>query len=434
MREAYPEANMDTRIATVADDLDALRGTPIQSVGSGTLRYVNATGELCIWSDLSVAAAADGVAYVPTFVSDTVAYQADPASVSGRFLVHSRGLATSAPMTGMYLPMRVATTANLAATLGDDDVTLLANANGALGTIDGVTVAVGDRVLVKNQTARSANGLYVIKSLGSVSTKFSLIRAADMYTGASVIPEAIVAVLLGAVNGGKVFTIATSTPVIIGTTAISFQLFSLASGAYTAVRAATTTNLSATLASDNVTLEADANGALGSVDGVSLAVGNRVLFKSQTAPAANGIYVLVSAGGVSSKFSFVRADDMYDGASVIPGAKVNVLEGTISAGRDYAVVATAPVTLGTSSITFRPMTQETSAALVSGTITLSNLWIATTSSVNIELTTPGGTMGARLKVAKTAGAGNGSVTITAVDTSGATVTTDTSTLYVKILT
>jgi hypothetical protein len=158
-----------------------------------------------------------------------------------------------------------------------------------------------------------------------------------------------------------------------------------------------------------------------------------VLFKSQTAPAANGIYTLISAGGVSSKFSFLRADDMYTGASVVPGAKINVLEGTVSVGRDYAVIASAPVTLGTTGITFQPMAQEVSATLVSGVATLSNLWITAMSGVNVELTTPGGTMGARIKVAKTPGAGNGSVVITAVDPSGATVTTDTSTLFVKIL-
>jgi hypothetical protein len=124
---------------------------------------------------------------------------------------------------------------------------------------------------------------------------------------------------------------------------------------------------------------------------------------------------------------------MRSGSAVIPGAEVSVLEGTVAAGKDFVVVATAPVTLGTTSITFRPLAQETTATLVGGTITISNLWVTAATGVIAELTTPGGTMGARLQIAKSVGAGTGSVTLTAVDTSGATVNTDTSVYTVKLV-
>jgi phage-related tail fiber protein len=55
------------------------------------------------------------------------------------------GLSSAAAIKG---PCRVATTANIALY--------------ALQTIDGVALAVGDRVLVKNQTAGYENGIYVV--------------------------------------------------------------------------------------------------------------------------------------------------------------------------------------------------------------------------------------------------------------------------------
>ncbi len=433
MRDMYGEGNLDTRVATTVDDVESARGVPRSVVRNGTLLYVQSTGELLVYSESSTAPDANGIAYVPTFVSDTAEYQSDPTTVAGRLLVHSRGIATSAPITGTYLPVRVATTANLSATLQSDDVTLLADANGALGTIDGVTMVVGDRVLVKNQTSTAANGIFVVVSLGGASAKYSLVRAPDMFFASSVVPEARVSVLAGASNAGKTFAVVASTPVTIGTTGITLREVSTPVGAYAPVRAATTANLSATLQSDNITLEADANGALSAIDGVTLAVGNRVLIKAQTAPAANGIYVVTSLGGASAKYSFTRAPDMTTGSMVLPGATVMVLEGTVAIGREFTVVASTPVTLGTTSITFRPLAQHSSATLVSGVATISNLWVNDATAVIVELTTPGGTMGARLKIAKTNGAGNGSVTITAVAADGSTVATDTSTLFVKLV-
>lgn len=65
------------------------------------------------------------------------------------------------------------------------------------------------------------------------------------------------------------------------------------------------------------------------------------------------------------------------------------------------------------------------ATLVAGTVTVAMTGIQNTSKVIPTLTTPGGTMGARLKVGVTGGSG---FTLTSVDISGATVATDTSVL------
>ena len=82
-----------------------------------------------------------------------------------------------------------ATTANLSATYtaGSSDqsqgtgvgATLTASANGVLN-IDGYASAiVGDRVLVKDQTTLTQNGIYTVTNTGSVSTPWVLTRATD---------------------------------------------------------------------------------------------------------------------------------------------------------------------------------------------------------------------------------------------------------------
>lgn len=95
-------------------------------------------------------------------------------------------------------PVRAATTANI--TLSGEQ------------TIDGVSVVAGDRVLVKNQSTGSANGIYIAAS-GAWS------RAAD-FDAASEVVGAAVFVSEGAANGNSQWNMTTDGPVTIGTTAL----------------------------------------------------------------------------------------------------------------------------------------------------------------------------------------------------------------------
>jgi hypothetical protein len=80
-------------------------------------------------------------------------------------------------------PVRVATTAALPANAGSGTGTLEATANAAL-TIDSVAVAVGNRVLVKNQAAPKDNGIYEVLQAGGAAEKWKLTRTADANTAA----------------------------------------------------------------------------------------------------------------------------------------------------------------------------------------------------------------------------------------------------------
>lgn len=100
-------------------------------------------------------------------------------------------------------PVRVATTANIT----------LSNTQ----TIDGVSVVAGDRVLVKNQSTASQNGIYLCVSGGAWT------RATDFTTGAATLTGgALVPVIAGTRNGGSVWQCMVTTAITIGSTNIPF--------------------------------------------------------------------------------------------------------------------------------------------------------------------------------------------------------------------
>ncbi len=105
--------------------------------------------------------------------------------------------------------VRAATTANVN----------LANALENGDTLDGITLATNDRILVKNQTTQSENGIYVVQASGQPS------RATDFDTAAEVDSGDFVFVYAGTVNAGTGW-VQTNRPATIGTDAIVFTQFS----------------------------------------------------------------------------------------------------------------------------------------------------------------------------------------------------------------
>lgn len=103
-------------------------------------------------------------------------------------------------------PVRVATTAN--GTLGT------AFANGQ--TVDGVTLATNDRILLKNQSSGAENGIYVVAASGAPT------RAVDADIGTELTAGTAVYVTEGTANGDKAFAITTDGTIIVGTTATTW--------------------------------------------------------------------------------------------------------------------------------------------------------------------------------------------------------------------
>jgi len=86
-------------------------------------------------------------------------------------------------------------------------------------TVDGVSLSVGDRVLVKNQTTGSENGIYVVASSGWS-------RAADADADSEVTAGLFTFVEEGTVNGDAGFSLTTNGSITVGSTALSFSQFS----------------------------------------------------------------------------------------------------------------------------------------------------------------------------------------------------------------
>jgi hypothetical protein len=94
-------------------------------------------------------------------------------------------------------------------------------------TLDGVTLATGDRILVKHQSTGSENGIYVVKASGAPD------RALDANSDADVTSGMFTFVEQGTINGNSGWVLTTDNPITLGTTALTFAQFSGA-GTYTA--------------------------------------------------------------------------------------------------------------------------------------------------------------------------------------------------------
>ena len=108
-----------------------------------------------------------------------------------------------------------------------DSVVATTTANGTLSSafangqsIDGVTLQTGDRILIKNQTTASQNGIYNVQASGAPS------RATDMGTGSNA-AGAFVFVEEGTTNAENGFTCTSDTgSAVVGTNNLVFAQFS----------------------------------------------------------------------------------------------------------------------------------------------------------------------------------------------------------------
>jgi len=132
--------------------------------------------------------------------------------------------------------VRAATTANLSANyyngaLNDGiGATLTSTVSVAL-SIDGITPFVDtlgseDRVLVKDQTAKLQNGIYIVTTAGSGATPWVLTRATDADESAEIPSGTFVFVTEGTVNQDKGFAASHEDNPVIGTDDLQFDTFS----------------------------------------------------------------------------------------------------------------------------------------------------------------------------------------------------------------
>jgi hypothetical protein len=177
--------------------------------------------------------------------------------------------------------VRVATIVeiNLATKLAADDI------------IDTVTLVAGDRVLVKNQSTASQNGIYVVQASGAA------VRATDFDGAGEVSGGAFTFVEEGAVNADSGWVVSSNGPITVETDAINWSQFSGA-GQITAgdglTKDGNTINAGGT--ADRITVNAD------SIDIASTYVGQNTITTLGTITTGvwNGTDVAVADGGTGS--------------------------------------------------------------------------------------------------------------------------------------
>ena len=151
--------------------------------------------------------------------------------------------------------VRVATTAN--GTLSS------AFANGQ--TVDGVTLSTGDRILLKNQSTGSENGIYTVNASGAPT------RATDFDADSEVTGGTFFFVEEGTVNADNGFVMTNDGAVTVGTTALTFTQFSGA-GQVTAGDALTKSGNTLNVAVDDSSIEVSSDALRVKASGITNAM------------------------------------------------------------------------------------------------------------------------------------------------------------------
>lgn len=175
-------------------------------------------------------------------------------------------------------------------------------------TIDGVTLATGDRVLLSNQTAPAENGVYTVVSSGAASRDSS-------FTTYDSLAGVVFSIQEGTINHDTLWHVTSDKGGTIDVTALAISAVSTGGGGsadgFGRARCVATTNVALSTGLENGD----------SVGGVTLATGDSVLLTGQTAPAENGLYTAVASGAAARHTSFATYNS-------IAGSFFAVSEGT----------------------------------------------------------------------------------------------------------
>lgn len=173
--------------------------------------------------------------------------------------------------------VRATTTANIASLAG-----------GAPNTVDGVTLAVNDRVLVKDQSTASQNGIYVVQTVGT-GANGTWVRATDFDSSAEVTAGAFTFVAEGTLYADSGWVLATNDVITLGTTALTWAQFSGAGAG---------TNAGAGLTKTGNTIDVGAGtGIAVNADDIAL-TGQALAFHSLS---TNGLVVRTAADTVAAR-------------------------------------------------------------------------------------------------------------------------------------
>lgn len=252
-------------------------------------------------------------------------------------------------------PVRVASTANVAGTYnatggasGRGQFTAMPN------TLDGVSLAANDRVLLKDQSSGAQNGIWVVSTLGTGSNGV-WDRAEDFDADSEVLAGLQIPVTEGTTNQDTVWLLTTNNPIVIGGgsgTALTFQGMSTILAGAGMSQTGNTFNINAANASILVgtnDISVQLSGSTLAIDGSGLKVADAGITPTQLASGVAGPGL---NGGAGTALSVDWRQDVFTGdnsttvfalsGSPIGNKAVVSVKGVIQIpGTDYTISGTS---------------------------------------------------------------------------------------------
>lgn len=204
-------------------------------------------------------------------------------------------------------------------------------------TVDGIAVATDATLLVKDESTGANNGVYVVTNPGSASAKWVLTRRGDANASAELTTGLQVPVTGGATNANKGFHLATTGPIVLNTTALSFAA---------SVKWALTRRP-----------DADASGELLYGAQFPISGGSTNAGTTYYVSAPDGAIALNTTAvsfALSSKWQLTRRSDADMTGELSYGLQVPIIQGTTNSGKTYYLSSpeAGTITLDTTSIAF----------------------------------------------------------------------------------
>ncbi len=248
--------------------------------------------------------------------------------------------------------------------------------------VDGYTASVGDRILVKNETNQTYNGIYTVTTVGSGSTNWVLTRSTDANTSAE-LNNATLFVTNGTVNSDTGWTQTTANPTI-GTSNVVFAQFTGA-GTYTAGTGLTLTGN--TFSITNTAVTAGSYGSASSVPTYTVNAQGQLTAASNTSIAINGNQITSGLVGVAFGGTGVSGSSAANGQLLIGNGSGYTLA-TLTAGTAVSVVnAAGSITINNTGVTSAIAGTGISVSGATGAVTISNTGV-TSVALSDGSTTP----------------------------------------------